>query len=1172
MDSVTNHYYKFNRLLFLIVGQWPYQDYRMKFTLMIIVFLYFGIALIGQIFKLIRAGHDLDLIFEILITLLSNIICIIRYCNCIVNVKKFTKLLEDIEDVWNATKTKEEIEIIKIYAEEGRNYTLFLTGFVDLVSLMPCILDVVLPLNNTRTRKFSYQAEFFLDIDKYFYPILLHTWITMFFGVTILITTESIFLMFAQHCCSMFKILCYRLEHIYDKNLENTNRNNAYYEAQYRIADCIKYHTKILELMTKATLTPQEWKEKGNEEFNKGNWTEALSCYTNALKLIKEENAEKAIFYKNRAAVYLKLQNYNKAIKDCDEALKICPKDPKALFRRCQALEALERFEEAYRDARYIISVDPSNKAIQPIIARLHEIVQDRYKQNSRVSAKVSQMIDISFDLQHDKEKRETAINNLLVLSRERAGAEIMFNEGVVSKITKLLKLEKNEEIIIAGIRIIAELCKENISRTEQVLSIIGIPWCLEMINSKNIERVNAAQYCMQTILNSYSGMDNKPDTKPNKDLCEQYKKEIDTILSCLLYSTTNRTITGQARDAIIELIMRNIHYTALNWAERLVEIHGLQRLMEVASELEEYKYESAMDITPSTRTIMSVCLAKIYENMYYDAAKERFRSAIDEYIKDKLLTPDIESKVRVVVAITTLLLGPLDVGNSVVAKEGIMEMILVMAGTEDPLQQKVACECIIAAASKKDKATAIISQGVNILKKLYQSKDDSIRVRALVGLCKLGSSGGTDATIKPFADGATKKLAEACRRFLINPKKQKDMRKWAVEGLSYLTFDAEVKEKLIEDRDAIQAMIELAKTGDQSVLYGVVTTLVNLCNAYDKQEMVPEMIELAKFAKHHIPEEHEFDDPDFLNKRLITLAKAGVTSALVSLSKTESQNSKELIARIFNAICSQQEVRGIVVQQGGAKILLPLALDGTDKGKKQASQALARLGITINPEVAFPGQRIMEVIRPFLNLLNPECSALENFEALMALCNLASVNDTVRKRILKEGGFSKIDTYMYEDHEMLKRAATQVINNLIICEDTIQYFEQENDRTKYLLILCEDEDEDTCLAASGALAMLTSVSTKAIEKMFDVKNWLEILRFLLANPKSEIQHRGVVIILNMMKSSKDVAAKLVETDIMEILMALTQSDSVQDKKIKDLAVQALGAAADWKLILSVAT
>ncbi|KAL6433119.1 hypothetical protein ACFW04_006404 [Cataglyphis niger] len=919
--------------------------------------------------------------------------------------------------------------------------------------------------------------------------------------------------------------------------------------------------------MTKSDMTAQEWKEKGNEEFNKGNWSEAVDCYTNALNLVKEDNTEKAIYYKNRAAAYLKLLDYEKVIKDCDNALKICSNDPKALFRRCQALEALQRFEEAYRDARNIILSDPNNKSIQPIAARLHEIVQERHKEMSRVSAKVSQMLDLAFDMSIDKEKRETAMNNLLVLARERAGAEEIFKQNGVSKITKFLKVGKDEEVICNAIRIIGELCKNNINRTESIIRDIGLPWFLEMINSKFAERVNASQYCLQTILNTYSGMDNKPDSKPDKTLCETHKKEIDTILSCLLYSVTNRTITGLARDAIIELIMRNIHYTALDWAERLVELRGLQRLMEVASEMEEYKYESSMDITSSTRTITSVCLARIYENMYYDAAKERFRNAIEEFIKDKLLTPDIESKVRIVVAITTLLLGPTDVGNAIVAKEGILEMILVMAGTDDLLQQKVACECIVAVASKKDKATAIINQGVNILKKLYQSKDDSIRVRALVGLCKLGSSGGTDATIRPFADGATKKLAEACRRFLINPKKDKDMRKWAIEGLSYLTFDAEVKEKLIEDQQAIQAMIELAKTGDQSILYGVVTTLVNLCNAYDKQELIPEMIELAKFAKHHIPEEHELDDIDFVNKRLCALAKAGVTSALVSLAKTDSQNSRELIARVFNAICSQQEVRGIIVQQGAAKALLPLALDNTDKGKKQASQALARLGITINPEVAFPGQRIMEVVRPFINLLNPECSALENFESLMALCNLAGVNDSVRKRILKEGGFQKIEAYMYEEHDMLRRAATQVINNLVMCEETIRYYEQENDRIKYLVILCADEDQDTSIAAAGALAMLTSASKKACEKIFDSKDWLESLHFLLANPNHDVQHRGVVIVLNMMRSTKDVAAKLIETDIMEILMALSKNNNVENNKIKELASTALDAAAEWKLI-----
>jgi hypothetical protein len=36
----------------------------------------------------------------------------------------------------------------------------------------------------------------------------------------------------------------------------------------------------------------------------------------------------------------------------------------------------------------------------------------------------------------------------------------------------------------------------------------------------------------------------------------------------------------------------------------------------------------------------------------------------------------------------------------------------------------------------------------------------------------------------------------------------------------------------------------------------------------YYIQEINPEMLELAKFAKQHIPEEHELDDPDFVDKR----------------------------------------------------------------------------------------------------------------------------------------------------------------------------------------------------------------------------------------------------------------------------------------------------------------
>lgn len=914
--------------------------------------------------------------------------------------------------------------------------------------------------------------------------------------------------------------------------------------------------------------TAIELKEEGNKAFKEGEWDKALKYYSKAIKLISTDAPEKAILYKNRAAVYLKLNEFDKAIDDCNQSLDITPNDPKALFRRCQALDALNRHEEAYRDARQINILDPNNKAVQPILSRLYEIVQENLRKNAQMNNKVASMFNYAFNFEESKDKRETAMNNLLVLAKESAGAKALEEAGVVQKIGTLLKVEKNEEIFLAAVRTIGELCKGSVERTKNVLRELGVPWFLEILNCKKEEQVNAAQYCLQLILNSLSGLENKPEARPNEKLCDENHKEIDTLLTCLVYSCTSRTITGLARDAIVQLIMRNVHYKAINWAEQLVEIRGVQRLMEVASELQEYKYESAMEITENTRSITSVCLARIYENMYYDKARERYIAAIDDYIKGKLITPEIESKVRVIVALTALLLGPLDVGNSIVARDGMMEMILVMAGTEDKLQQKVACECIIAAASKKDKIKSIITQGVNILKQLYKSKDDDVRVRALVGLCKLGSSGGTDASIRPFADGATKKLAEACRRFLVNPAKDQDMRRWAAEGLSYLTLDAEVKEKLIDDKESLQALFELAKTGNQAAVYGVVTTFVNLCNAYDKQEIIPEMVELAKFAKHHIPEDHELDEPDFIEKRCYTLCQEGITNALVALSKTESENSKELICRIFNAICGQQELRGIVVQQGGAKVLLPMALEGTVKGKKQASQALARIGITINPEVAFPGQRCVEVIRPLLSLLHPECNALENFEALMALCNLAGVNETTRTRIIKEGGVQKVESYMYEEHQMLRRAATQVMTNLILSPDVVKMFEGKNDKCKLLFLLCLEEDEDTAKAAAGGLAMLTSASKKCCKKVLEVSSWLENFQELLANPDFDMQHRGVVIVLNIIQSGKEEAEKVIATSIFDLLMALSVIDEKGKEKVRELAGEALKAAEKWKVIM----
>lgn len=66
----------------------------------------------------------------------------------------------------------------------------------------------------------------------------------------------------------------------------------------------------------------------------------------------------------------------------------------------------------------------------------------------------------------------------------------------------------------------------------------------------------------------------------------------------------------------------------------------------------------------------------------------------------------------------------------------------------------------------------------------------------------------------------------------------------------------------------------------------------------YEKPALDPELIRVAQFAKHHVPEEHPKDAEEFVKRRVDTLIKEGAVSACVAISNTESLQCKELLAR----------------------------------------------------------------------------------------------------------------------------------------------------------------------------------------------------------------------------------------------------------------------------------
>ncbi|XP_012504120.1 PREDICTED: protein unc-45 homolog B isoform X3 [Propithecus coquereli] len=342
--------------------------------------------------------------------------------------------------------------------------------------------------------------------------------------------------------------------------------------------------------------------------------------------------------------------------------------------------------------------------------------------------------------------------------------------------------------------------------------------------------------------------------------------------------------------------------------------------------------------------------------------------------------------------------------------------------------------------------------------------------------------------------------------------------------------------------------------SSDKTILYSVATTLVNCSNSYDVKEVIPELVQLAKFSKQHVPEEHPKDKKDFVDMRVKRLLKAGVISAMACMVKADNailtDQTKELLARVFLALCDNPKDRGTIVAQGGGKALIPLALEGTDVGKVKAAHALAKIAAVSNPDIAFPGERVYEVVRPLVRLLDTERDGIQNYEALLGLTNLSGRSDKLRQKIFKERALPDIENYMFENHDQLRQAATECMCNMVVNKEVQERFLADgNDRLKLVVLLCGEDDDKLQNAAAGALAMLTAAHKKLCLKMTQVTSqWLEILQRLCLHDRLSVQHRGLVIAYNLLAADAELAKKLVESELLEILTVVGKQEPDEKK------------------------
>ncbi|XP_049599579.1 stress-induced-phosphoprotein 1 [Syngnathus scovelli] len=114
-------------------------------------------------------------------------------------------------------------------------------------------------------------------------------------------------------------------------------------------------------------------KDQGNKALSAGNIDEAIRCYTEAVTLDPKNH----VLFSNRSAAYAKKGNYQKALEDACETIKIKPDWGKGYSRKAAAQEFLGRLEHAKATYQEGIRHEPNNQqlkeGLQNIEARLAE-------------------------------------------------------------------------------------------------------------------------------------------------------------------------------------------------------------------------------------------------------------------------------------------------------------------------------------------------------------------------------------------------------------------------------------------------------------------------------------------------------------------------------------------------------------------------------------------------------------------------------------------------------------------------------------------------------------------------------------------------------------------------------------------------------------------------------
>ncbi|XP_076749050.1 uncharacterized protein LOC143422361 [Xylocopa sonorina] len=257
LQVLVKQYLSVTKMYAYIVGVWPFMSQTQKIIRRIYIISVAVSAIITQVAKVVVFFSIQGLIDQIPFLMVA-IAAMVKYSNYTLNDSKFKDLFNSMVKDWQAKKTQEEERLMQKYANRSVFFisiyilnAYFCTSVFFFLPLMPRLMDILIPLNESRPRIQMYPAYYFLDNDDdYYYVIMAYTIVTLLVAMSIFIASDTILVYVVQHICGLLSLAGYRFKRCLDDLHSLTDNCKIDHAKMYKkVCYAINTHQRALEFL-----------------------------------------------------------------------------------------------------------------------------------------------------------------------------------------------------------------------------------------------------------------------------------------------------------------------------------------------------------------------------------------------------------------------------------------------------------------------------------------------------------------------------------------------------------------------------------------------------------------------------------------------------------------------------------------------------------------------------------------------------------------------------------------------------------------------------------------------------------------------------------------------------------------------------------------------------------